>query len=44
MVLISELSLVVYVHVSKWVTILMLRICYGDDAPQNYSNLRLFRK
>ena len=25
---VSELSLVVYVHMSKWVTILMLRICY----------------
>ena len=25
---ISELSLVAYVHMSKWVAILMLRICY----------------
>jgi len=24
----SELSLVAYVHMSKWVAILMLRICY----------------
>ena len=24
----GELSLVVYVHMSKWVTNLMLRICY----------------
>ena len=26
---ISELSLVVYVHMSKWANILMLRICYS---------------